>query len=147
MLKCSKCGKKIVPGITNGLPNGVGIKMEDGSILNFCAECICKGKLDDIAEPIGDKLINLVLVEHLEDKSYSKTKYCFRCEMPVEVADLVLCATKSGARVSKVTNVMKAVSEPNIEFVAQCIGVKKITGEVLGKYIFVDKDCVVKEDA
>ena len=124
------------------LPSGHGVRV---FCFDFANTLDFSEFADDTVKPIGDKLIDLVLVEHLEDKT--KTKYCFRCEMPVEVADLVLCATQNGARVSKVANVMKAVSEPNIEFVAQCIGVKEITGEILGKYIFVDKDCVVKENA
>lgn len=43
MIKCEMCGKEIVPGNDeNGLPNGVGFELEDGTMLNVCSECIAK---------------------------------------------------------------------------------------------------------
>ena len=41
MIKCDMCGKEIIPGNDkNGLPNGVGFGLEDGTIINACSECI-----------------------------------------------------------------------------------------------------------
>ena len=37
---CSNCGKRIVPGNTNGLPNGVGFVQDDGTIINLCQQCL-----------------------------------------------------------------------------------------------------------
>lgn len=49
MTKCDMCGKEIIPGNNeNGLPNGVGFELEDGTMLNVCSECICA--LGDNAE-------------------------------------------------------------------------------------------------
>ena len=42
MPPCSKCGKRIKFGNTNGLPNGVGFELEDGRMVNLCQECITK---------------------------------------------------------------------------------------------------------
>ena len=43
MIKCETCGKEIVPGNDeNGLPNGVGFELEDGSLLNVCSDCIAE---------------------------------------------------------------------------------------------------------
>jgi len=42
-IKCKKCGKEFEVGNRpDGLPNGVGFEMEDGSIINICTECIIK---------------------------------------------------------------------------------------------------------
>lgn len=49
LIKCDMCGKEIIPGNDeNGLPNGVGFELEDGTMLNVCSECICA--LGDNAE-------------------------------------------------------------------------------------------------
>ena len=37
------CGKYIYPGNRpDGLPNGVGFRLVDGSIINVCTDCIMK---------------------------------------------------------------------------------------------------------
>lgn len=41
-IKCDECGKVFQPGNTNGLPNGVGFVLEDGTVYNVCAECLMK---------------------------------------------------------------------------------------------------------
>ena len=48
-IKCSVCGKNFKPGNTsNGLPNGVGFELEDGTMINMCQKCIIElGKLSD----------------------------------------------------------------------------------------------------
>ena len=39
--ECHVCGKKFLPGTQpDGLPNGVGMIMENGKTLNFCTECV-----------------------------------------------------------------------------------------------------------
>ncbi len=41
--KCYDCGKYIYPGNRpDGLPNGVGFRLVDGSIINVCTDCIMK---------------------------------------------------------------------------------------------------------
>lgn len=41
--KCYDCGKYIYPGNRpDGLPNGVGFRLVDGSIINICSDCIMK---------------------------------------------------------------------------------------------------------
>lgn len=43
MIKCSECGKLIIPGNRpDGLPNAVGFVLEDGTLYNVCCECIIK---------------------------------------------------------------------------------------------------------
>lgn len=37
---CDECQKEIKPGNTNGMPNGVGFKLEDGKIINICQSCL-----------------------------------------------------------------------------------------------------------
>ena len=38
---CHGCGKEIIPGNRpDGTPNGVGFVMANGSVINFCADCI-----------------------------------------------------------------------------------------------------------
>lgn len=39
---CDECGKKIKPGNTDGMPNGVGFQLENGKIINICQACIIK---------------------------------------------------------------------------------------------------------
>lgn len=39
-LKCCYCGKRFEVGNTNGMPNGVGLKMASGKIYDVCQECI-----------------------------------------------------------------------------------------------------------
>lgn len=39
---CNECGKVFHPGDTNGLPNGVGFMLSDGTVWNVCAECLMK---------------------------------------------------------------------------------------------------------
>lgn len=52
MVYCSKCDKGFTVGNTNGLPNGVVAKLDDGVAIALCQECICKlGKL----KAAGDK--------------------------------------------------------------------------------------------
>lgn len=40
-MKCSECGKEIIPGNRcDGLPNGVGFVLDDGTVINVCSDCI-----------------------------------------------------------------------------------------------------------
>lgn len=39
-IKCNKCGKIFKPGNADGLPNGVGFEMKDGTVINVCRECL-----------------------------------------------------------------------------------------------------------
>ena len=40
-ITCDACGKRFLPGNhPDGLPNGFGFEMEDGSLTNICAECL-----------------------------------------------------------------------------------------------------------
>lgn len=42
-MKCEICGKEFEPGNRpDGLPNGVGFELVDGTIYNVCADCIIK---------------------------------------------------------------------------------------------------------
>lgn len=41
IVTCDECGKEFSPrNRPDGLPNGVGFLLEDGKILNICADCI-----------------------------------------------------------------------------------------------------------
>lgn len=43
IIKCNECGEEFTPGNRpDGLPNGIGIQMQDGRIYNICSECIIK---------------------------------------------------------------------------------------------------------
>ncbi len=47
-ISCDKCESIIVSGNTNGLPNGVGFELQDGSVITLCAACLMKlGSLDE----------------------------------------------------------------------------------------------------
>ena len=42
-IQCNECGKKFFPGNDEeGLPNGVGFQLQDGSIYNICKDCLIK---------------------------------------------------------------------------------------------------------
>lgn len=42
-IKCDECGKYFLAGSRpDGLPNGIGFMMEDGSVHNVCADCLTK---------------------------------------------------------------------------------------------------------
>lgn len=41
-IKCSYCGSTFKSGIRpNGAPNGMGFKLEDGTVIDLCYHCIC----------------------------------------------------------------------------------------------------------
>lgn len=44
-MTCDSCGKEIIVGITAGIPNIIGLELEDGTLLNVCQECIVNQKL------------------------------------------------------------------------------------------------------
>lgn len=47
-VRCDECGKKITPGTrVDGLPNGVGFQLADGSIYNVCTECLIRKGEED----------------------------------------------------------------------------------------------------
>ena len=48
-MKCDNCKKEFVAGNrADGIPNGVGFQMQDGTIITICAECLMElGKLDE----------------------------------------------------------------------------------------------------
>jgi len=48
-MKCDNCKKGFVAGNrADGIPNGVGFQMTDGTLITLCAECIIElGKLND----------------------------------------------------------------------------------------------------
>lgn len=39
-LMCSKCGKRFKAGNTNGMANGFGFMMDDGTLINVCQKCM-----------------------------------------------------------------------------------------------------------
>lgn len=41
-ITCDVCGAKFKPGNKNGLPNGVGFGLADGTVINICSDCIIK---------------------------------------------------------------------------------------------------------
>ena len=47
--QCDKCGRTFVDGSHgDGIPNGVGFMLDDGRLINLCANCIIKlGKLKE----------------------------------------------------------------------------------------------------
>ena len=58
--KCDQCGRPIYYGNRpDGMPNGVGMVQQNGSVVNLCAECICKigmtGELPDCVKKGGAK--------------------------------------------------------------------------------------------
>lgn len=43
VMKCNECGKKFKVGNrADGLPNGIGFVLEDGSIYTVCSDCVIK---------------------------------------------------------------------------------------------------------
>ena len=50
-VKCDECGKFFLAGTRpDGMPNGIGFMMEDGSVHNVCADCLTK--MEDEKMPI-----------------------------------------------------------------------------------------------
>ena len=48
---CDFCGKKFYEGRrTDGLPNGVGFELEDGTIVQCCCECLIMERRNKINE-------------------------------------------------------------------------------------------------
>lgn len=54
-IKCDKCGAVFISGQRpDGLPNGVGFKMQDGTVVSMCANCMIKlGKLREAGDEAG----------------------------------------------------------------------------------------------
>lgn len=48
-MKCDNCKKEFEAGNrADGLPNGIGFELQDGTLITLCAECLMElGKLDD----------------------------------------------------------------------------------------------------
>lgn len=48
-MKCDNCKKEFKSGNReDGIPNGVGFQMEDGTTITLCADCLIElGKLDE----------------------------------------------------------------------------------------------------
>ena len=50
-IRCNKCGKEFEVGNRpNGLPNGVGFQLEDGSVYAFCADCLIEMGMKKLEE-------------------------------------------------------------------------------------------------
>lgn len=51
-IKCDKCGAVFISGQrADGLPNGVAFKLQDGTMVNMCANCMIKlGKLREAGD-------------------------------------------------------------------------------------------------
>ena len=57
MIKCDECGKFFEVGNRpDGIPNGIGFEMEDGTVYNVCSQCIMS-MTPERAEEIA-KMIN-----------------------------------------------------------------------------------------
>lgn len=42
-IRCNECGRLFASGSnSNGMPNGVGFELADGTIYNICVDCIMK---------------------------------------------------------------------------------------------------------
>ena len=55
-ITCMVCGKTFLPGNDKqGIPNGVGFMLEDGTVLNMCSECIMNKKLPSDIDKTGRK--------------------------------------------------------------------------------------------
>lgn len=40
-MKCDKCGKNFKRGNRpDGIPNGIGFQLQDGRVINVCADCV-----------------------------------------------------------------------------------------------------------
>ena len=53
-IKCDCCGNKFIPGNSNGLPNGVGFKLDEDEIVNVCRMCMLnKTKFDEFLKEKG----------------------------------------------------------------------------------------------
>jgi hypothetical protein len=52
MIKCDKCKSNFLIGNrADGTPNGVGFQLQDGRIINLCADCINEiGRLKEAGE-------------------------------------------------------------------------------------------------
>lgn len=48
-MKCRKCGKEFNAGNReDGLPNGIGMLLRDGRMIDICTECVMKiGQMTD----------------------------------------------------------------------------------------------------
>jgi hypothetical protein len=57
MIKCDKCKSNFLIGNrADGTPNGVGFQLQDGRIINLCADCISElGRLREKKDEAGTK--------------------------------------------------------------------------------------------
>lgn len=57
MIKCDKCKNTFAAGNkADGTPNGVGFQLQDGRVINLCADCISKlGRLKETDDEDGFK--------------------------------------------------------------------------------------------
>ena len=52
-MKCDKCGKEFDTGHRpDGLPNGVGFVLQDGTQITYCAECLIEKGIE-IQKQVG----------------------------------------------------------------------------------------------
>ena len=51
-IKCDKCGAVFISGQrADGLPNGIGFALQDGTVVNMCANCMIQlGKLREAGD-------------------------------------------------------------------------------------------------
>lgn len=62
MPKCNKCGKNIVTERRlDGLPNGVGLELEDGKTIYICTGCVLK--LGELPEDEREEFIDSIAAE------------------------------------------------------------------------------------
>ena len=59
MIKCDKCKSNFLIGNrADGTPNGIGFQLQDGRIINLCANCIDEiGRLIEAGEEKKNKKI------------------------------------------------------------------------------------------
>lgn len=88
-IKCRKCGKTITVGNTNGLPNGVGFQLEDGTILNVCQSCLME------VGAMSDEDREKWFADFVEDKDEDKTEKCWQTGVFNSECDCEECSHKN----------------------------------------------------
>lgn len=54
-IKCDLCGTEFEPGNnSDGIPNGAGFMLDDGTVYNFCTDCLVSIGIEKAIKMKGD---------------------------------------------------------------------------------------------
>lgn len=83
MPKCNKCGKEFAYGNrADGLPNGVGLELENKKKIYICSDCILE--LGELTDEEKERFIDDIVAEYKGDKEMTDNKFITLCKNEVK---------------------------------------------------------------